>query len=51
MSALPAELVEIPSKCAKILREAFAVTKSIALSGITEITRVKGTTNILVNLE
>ena len=49
MSALPVRLVKILTKCAKILMEAFAVTESIALSGITKIARVKGKRNILVN--
>ena len=49
MSALPVRLVKIPANCAKILMEASAVTGSIALLGITEIARVKGERNILVN--
>ena len=42
MSALPVMLVEIPAKCAKILTEASAVTRSTALSDIREMTCRKG---------
>ena len=49
MSALPVVPVEIPAKCAKILVEASAVTKSTALSDITEIARGKSKINIHIN--